>query len=204
MVCADGRIKVLRVKPADSPKGRPANSPPMQSSLPARGSRDSDASDRRQSPDHFLSTPSAQIRYRNLPGRQEAADPRHRAREARHRAEHLEPYGHYYKAKVSMDFIKPLKSRPNGKLVPGFGDHADAGGRKARPRRRWASPTRSTISARKAMPAPARALARPVVRHEGWRRGQRLCAGGADGGHQPRLHPAISTPSRRRTICSPP
>src|ERR1700719_4350282 len=30
--------------------------------------------------------------------------------------EHLEPYGHY-KAKVSMDFIKSLKSRPNGKLV---------------------------------------------------------------------------------------
>jgi formate--tetrahydrofolate ligase len=31
-------------------------------------------------------------------------------------AENLEPYGHY-KAKVSMDFINSLKSRPNGKLV---------------------------------------------------------------------------------------
>src|SRR5436853_1228117 len=30
--------------------------------------------------------------------------------------ENLEPYGHY-KAKVSMDFIKTLKTRPNGKLV---------------------------------------------------------------------------------------
>src|SRR4030081_3321349 len=30
--------------------------------------------------------------------------------------EHLEPYGHY-KAKVSMDFIKSLKGRPNGKLI---------------------------------------------------------------------------------------
>src|ERR1700719_2914788 len=30
--------------------------------------------------------------------------------------EHLEPYGHY-KAKVSMDFIKSLKNRPNGKLI---------------------------------------------------------------------------------------
>jgi formate--tetrahydrofolate ligase len=30
--------------------------------------------------------------------------------------ENLEPYGHY-KAKVSMDYIKSLKSRPNGKLV---------------------------------------------------------------------------------------
>ena len=31
-------------------------------------------------------------------------------------AENLDPYGHY-KAKVSMSFIKSLKSRPNGKLV---------------------------------------------------------------------------------------
>src|SRR5438552_571925 len=30
--------------------------------------------------------------------------------------EHLEPYGHY-KAKVSMEYVKSLKSRPNGKLV---------------------------------------------------------------------------------------
>jgi formate--tetrahydrofolate ligase len=30
--------------------------------------------------------------------------------------ENLEPYGHY-KAKISMDFIKTLKSRPNGKLI---------------------------------------------------------------------------------------
>src|SRR6516165_5840772 len=30
--------------------------------------------------------------------------------------EHLEPYGHY-KAKISMDFIKSLKNRPNGSLL---------------------------------------------------------------------------------------
>ncbi len=30
--------------------------------------------------------------------------------------EHLEPYGHY-KAKVSMDYVKSLKNRPNGKLI---------------------------------------------------------------------------------------
>ncbi len=30
--------------------------------------------------------------------------------------ENLEPYGHY-KAKLSMDFIKSLKDRPNGKLI---------------------------------------------------------------------------------------
>jgi formate--tetrahydrofolate ligase len=31
-------------------------------------------------------------------------------------AENLEPYGHY-KAKLSMDFVKSLQSRPNGKLI---------------------------------------------------------------------------------------
>src|SRR2546422_9936710 len=30
--------------------------------------------------------------------------------------ENLEPYGHY-KAKISMEFIKSLKNRPNGKLI---------------------------------------------------------------------------------------
>src|ERR1700678_149969 len=32
--------------------------------------------------------------------------------------EHLEPYGHY-KAKISMDYIKSLKEKPNGKLILG-------------------------------------------------------------------------------------
>src|SRR3954465_9752716 len=31
-------------------------------------------------------------------------------------AENLEPYGHY-KAKVSMDYVKSLQSKPNGKLI---------------------------------------------------------------------------------------
>ena len=30
--------------------------------------------------------------------------------------ENLEPYGHY-KAKVSMDYVKSLQSKPNGKLI---------------------------------------------------------------------------------------
>ena len=30
--------------------------------------------------------------------------------------ENLNPYGHY-KAKVSMDYIKSLKGKPNGKLI---------------------------------------------------------------------------------------
>ena len=43
--------------------------------------------------------------------------------------ENLEPYGHY-KAKVSMDYVKSLKDRPNGKLILVIGDHADAGRRR--------------------------------------------------------------------------
>src|SRR5919199_6596579 len=31
-------------------------------------------------------------------------------------AENLEPYGHY-KAKVSMDYVRSLQGRPNGKLI---------------------------------------------------------------------------------------
>ena len=43
--------------------------------------------------------------------------------------ENLEPYGHY-KAKLSMDFIKSLKNKPNGKLILVVGDHSHAGGRR--------------------------------------------------------------------------
>ena len=41
---------------------------------------------------------------------------RHREGQARHRAENLEPYGHY-KAKVSMEFIKSLGGKKDGKLI---------------------------------------------------------------------------------------
>jgi Formate--tetrahydrofolate ligase len=57
--------------------------------------------------------------------------------------EHLEPYGHY-KAKVSMEYIKSLKNRPNGKLIL-----VSAITPRARPRRRSALPMRSIISARR-------------------------------------------------------
>src|SRR5947208_10701194 len=53
-------------------------------------------------------------------GNSQAAKKRPIAEVARERlgiaAENLEPYGHY-KAKVSMDFIKSLQDRPNGKLI---------------------------------------------------------------------------------------
>src|SRR5713226_7901151 len=50
----------------------------------------------------------------------QAAKPRRILEIARDRLgiapEHLEPYGHY-KAKVSLDYVKSLKDRPNGKLI---------------------------------------------------------------------------------------
>ena len=42
--------------------------------------------------------------------------PTWRASGSASRLENLEPYGHY-KAKISMDYIKSLKDRPNGKLI---------------------------------------------------------------------------------------
>jgi formate--tetrahydrofolate ligase len=75
--------------------------------------------------------------------------------------EHLEPYGHY-KAKISMEFIKSLKNRPNGKLI--LVSAITPTRARARPRPRSASRTRSIISARRrccacASPRSARRLA---------------------------------------------
>jgi hypothetical protein len=70
-------------------------------------------------------------------------------------AENLEPYGHY-KAKVSMDYVKSLQNRPNGKLI------LVSAITPTRPPPRLASPTPSTRSARKRCCACAsRASARP-------------------------------------------
>ena len=108
--------------------------------------------------------------------------------------ENLEPYGHY-KAKVSMDYIKSLQIKPNGKLILVTRHHADAGRRgqdhhHGRPHRR-AQPDRQEGDA-----VPARALARPLLRRQRRRRRRRLCAGGADGRHQSALHRRL--PRHRR------
>ena len=63
-----------------------------------------------------LATRQAEIRHRDRAGRQDAAHPRYRARKLGIAPENLEPYGHY-KAKVSLDYIKRLQDRPNGKLI---------------------------------------------------------------------------------------
>ena len=57
------------------------------------------------------------IRHRNCPVHQPSSrSSRSRANGLALSAENLEPYGHY-KAKVSMDYIKSLKDKPNGKLI---------------------------------------------------------------------------------------
>ena len=118
VVCADGRIKVLRVQARRRAQdARPANLPPMQNLISARGSHDPDSSDRSQAtdrPPRSTSTRNPTSRSRRPPrsGRSSTS----RATSSASRPENLEPYGHY-KAKVSMDFIKSLKSRPNGKLI---------------------------------------------------------------------------------------
>ena len=105
--------------------------------------------------------------------------------------ESLEPYGHY-KAKVSMEYIKTLKDKKNGKLILVTAINPTPAGE---------GKTTTTVGltdalnhiGKKAMCAPG-ALARPVLRCQR-RRGRRLCTGDPDGGYQPPLH-------RRRAITS--
>ena len=50
-------------------------------------------------------------------------------------------------------------------------------------------PQRRALPPRQALDRlPARTVARPLLRHEGWRRRRWLLAGRADGGHQPAFH----------------
>ena len=101
-------------------------------------------------------------------------------------AENLEPYGHY-KAKVSMDYIKSLKDKKNGKLILVTAISPTPAGE---------GKTTTTVGltdalnhiGKKAMLCLREPSLGPVVRHEGRRGRRRLRAGGADGGHQPPLH----------------
>ena len=101
-------------------------------------------------------------------------------------AKNLDPYGHY-KAKVSMDYIKSLKDKPNGKLILVSAITPTPAGE---------GKTTTTVGltdalnriGKKAMLCLREPSLGPVVRHEGRRGRRRLRAGGADGGHQPPLH----------------
>ena len=100
--------------------------------------------------------------------------------------ENLEPYGHY-KAKVSMDYIKSLKSKPNGKLILVTAITPTPAGE---------GKTTTTVGltdalnhiGKKAMLCLREPSLGPSLRREGRRRRRRLCPGRADGGHQPAFH----------------
>ena len=101
-------------------------------------------------------------------------------------AENLEPYGHY-KAKVSMDYIKSLQGKPNGKLILVTAISPTPAGE---------GKTTTTVGltdalnhiGKKAMLCLREPWLGPSFRHEGRRRRRRLCAGRADGGHQSSFH----------------
>src|SRR5262245_3382835 len=108
-------------------RSAPANSPPPPSSRSAHGSPDRNFSPeilgqkRMQAPAQKLDTTSSQhANPKSDIEISQAAKKRPILDIAREKlgipAESLEPYGHY-KAKVSMDYVKSLKDRPNGKLI---------------------------------------------------------------------------------------
>ena len=114
-------------------------------------------------------------------------------------SEALLPYGHD-KAKVGQAFINSLEGRPNGKLIlvtainptpagegkttttVGLGDGLNRIGKKA------------AICIREASLGPNFGM-------KGGGRGRRICAGRADGGHEPAFHRRFPRDHRRRTTC---
>ena len=108
--------------------------------------------------------------------------------------ENLDPYGHY-KAKVSMDYIKSLQGKPNGKLILVSAISPTPAGE---------GKTTTTVGltdalnhiGKKAMLCLREPSLGPSLRHEGRRGRRRLRPGRADGGHQPPLHRRL--PRHRR------
>ena len=101
-------------------------------------------------------------------------------------AESLEPYGHY-KAKVSMDYVKSLAGKKDGKLSwsPRSPRRRPA---RARPPRPSGLDRRAQRIGKTRDALPARAVARAVLRRQGRRHRRRLRASRADGRHQPAFH----------------
>ena len=100
--------------------------------------------------------------------------------------ENLEPYGHY-KAKVSMDFVKSIQGRPNGKLILVTAINPTPAGE---------GKTTTTVGltdalnhiGKKAMLCLREPSLGPSLRHEGRRGRRRLRAGRADGRDQSAFH----------------
>ena len=101
-------------------------------------------------------------------------------------AESLLQYGPH-KAKVSYDFIKSLKDKPDGKLILVTAVTPTPAGE---------GKTTTTVGlgdglnkiGKKAVVCVREPSLGPVFRHEGRGCRRRLCPGGADGGHQPAFH----------------
>ena len=133
-----------------------------------------------------LATPVTEIRHRDRPGRQATTHLDVAQERLGIAPENLEPYGHY-KAKVSMDYIKSLKGKKNGKLILVTAITPTPAGE---------GKTTTTVGltdalnhiGKKAMLCLREPSLGPSLRHEGRRRRRRLRPGGADGGHQPPLH----------------
>ena len=133
-----------------------------------------------------LATRQAEIRHRDRAGRQDAADPRYRARKTRHRSG--ESRAVWALQSESLARLHQATAGPAERQAhSGERDHADAGRRRqdhdhGRPHRR-AQPHRQEGDA-----VHPRAVARPLLRDE--RRGsrRRLRPGRADGGDQSALH----------------
>ena len=106
----------------------------------------------------------------------------------------FEPYGRH-KAKVSLDVARAAEATRRRQDRLRSRRHADQGGRGQDHHGRLAHPgPRRDRQGPAAL--PARALARPGVRHQGRRRRRRARPGGADGGPEPPLH--RRHPRRRR------
>jgi len=97
--------------------------------------------------------------------------------------EHLEPYGHY-KAKVSMEYIKSLKNRPNGKLILVSAITPTPAGE---------GKTTTTVGLTDAL----NHIGKKARRAAAMRRSCRWRTSTS-------TSPATSTPSPQRTTCSPP
>ena len=137
MVCADGRFKVTRVQPADGKKieagewakiSQPRRSSEVRVNFAVMAPSKPIVTGRIAGPFHFRFDSTTD---RTMPASQhqspksdieisQAAKKRPILDVAREQLgiapENLEPYGHY-KAKMSMDFVKSLQSKPNGKLI---------------------------------------------------------------------------------------
>ena len=98
----------------------------------------------------------------------------------------IEPYGRY-KAKIGLGVIERLKDRPDGKLVCVTGMTPTKAGEGKTTTLVGLTQGLGHIGKRPGR-LPARAVARPRVRHQGRRRRRRHDPGRADGGPQPPLH----------------